>query len=65
MPEWFAVRYWRQQFSGELGKFSLASHALSARSEMTLLAGDVRALLATSSFETPYTNELFRQAGFA
>jgi 2-dehydropantoate 2-reductase len=65
MPEWFAVRYWRQQFSGELGKFSLASHALSARSEMTLLAGDVRALLAKSSSKTPYTNELFREAGFS
>jgi 2-dehydropantoate 2-reductase len=63
MPEWFAVRYWRQQFSGELGRFSLASHAISARSEMTILAGEVGKLLAASACKTPHADELFRRAG--
>jgi 2-dehydropantoate 2-reductase len=63
MPEWFAVRYWRQQFSGELGQFSLAAHAISARSEMTLLATEVHQLLAASPRATPSADELFGRAG--
>lgn len=62
MPEWFAVHYWKRQFSGELGQFSLASHAISARSEMTLLAGEVRRLLAASTSITPSATELLRRA---
>ena len=62
MPEWFAVHYWKQQFSGELGQFSLASHAISARAEMALLAGEVRGLLAASTSTSPSATELFRRA---
>jgi 2-dehydropantoate 2-reductase len=63
MPEWFAVRYWRQQFSGQLGQFGLAAHAISARSEMTILAGEVHRLLMTSPSTTRSADELFRRAG--
>jgi 2-dehydropantoate 2-reductase len=62
MPDWFAVRYWRHQFSGALGQFSLAAHAISARSEMTILAAEIHKLLMTSPSTTRSTDELYRRA---
>ena len=63
MPEWFAVRYWRRQFSSELGQFGLAAHAISARPEMTILAGAIHKLLLAGPSTNRSTDELFRRAG--
>ena len=62
MPEWFAARYWRRQFAGELGQFSLAAHANAAKEEMVALAREVHRLLPSGQ-ETATVDELFRRAG--
>jgi 2-dehydropantoate 2-reductase len=62
MPLWFSARYWRSQFAGELGQFSLAAHANAAKAEMVALAGEVHQLLPPSE-ATAAVDELFRLAG--
>jgi 2-dehydropantoate 2-reductase len=63
MPQWFAIRYWRQQFAGQLGQFSFAAHSNSAKPEMIALARTIHHMLASHAANTPAADELFRRAG--
>ena len=62
MPQWFAIRYWRHQFAGQLGQFSFAAHSNSGKPEMIALARAIHHKLASIAAKTPAADELFRRA---